>query len=212
MPAGAGDAVAVDLEQGRHHGYVGKGLAKSRHVLPMQRRAAVIQQPCSRQDVWAARDAAEDRAFSRKPSQPREARLVVERRRVAARADEQHVGGALAARSAVGNDRDAVRGRHRLARRGRMPPAIQRLSREQVGRAQGLDGRGVGHQREVGHQKKADRPEILAHGGNGQTSDVKCQSCRGQALETRPMRYSHWQPSHQRSDRQPELEAGLARA
>ena len=42
--AGAGDAIAVDLEQRRHDRDIGEGLAEGGQVLPMQRGAALIEQ------------------------------------------------------------------------------------------------------------------------------------------------------------------------
>src|SRR5665811_1501347 len=188
--ARTGDAVAVDLEQGRHHGHVGEGFAKSRQMFPVQRRPALIQQPRARQNVWPARDATECRALARQPPQPGEARLVVEGGGVPPCAHEHHVGGAVGLGAAVRDDGHAVRGGHRLSGWCGVPPAIERLSRKQIGRAQRLDGGRVRHQREAGHQKKANCLRILAHGGKSQTSGVKCQSERKKRLETLGMRYS----------------------
>ena len=62
--AGAGDAVAVDLEQRRHHVDIGEGLAEGRQVLPMQRGAALIEQPGLGEHVRTAGDAADGDASS----------------------------------------------------------------------------------------------------------------------------------------------------
>ena len=61
--ARAGDAVAVDLEQRRHHLDIGEGLAEGRQMLPMQRRAALIEQPGLGEDVGPAGDAADGDAL-----------------------------------------------------------------------------------------------------------------------------------------------------
>ena len=63
---------------------------------------------------------------------------------------------AIVVGSAIGDDGDAVRGHNRFAAGRRVPPAIKLLAREQIGRAQRLDRRSVGHQREARHQQKAD--------------------------------------------------------
>ena len=62
----------------------------------------------------------------------------------------------------------------------RVPPAIERLARDEVRRAQRLDRRGVGHQRKAGHEQKADRLRArlhlpFAHVANCQSGVAKCQ-------------------------------------
>ena len=154
--ARAGDAVAVDLEQRRHDLDIGKGLAESRQMLPMQRRAALIEQPGLGEDVGPAGDAADGDTLPREPPEPGEHAAVVEDRGIAAGADEDHVGRPIAVGAAIGDDGDAVRGHNRLAAGRRVPPAIKLLAGEQIGGAQRLDRRGVGHQREARHQQEAD--------------------------------------------------------
>ena len=67
--------------------------------------------------------------------------------------------------AAIGDDGDAVRGHHRLAAGRRVPPAIELPAREQVGGAERLDRRGIGHQREAGHEQEAHGLRRCGAGG-----------------------------------------------
>ena len=90
--ARAGDAIAVDLEQRRRDLDIGEGFAEGRLMFPMQRRARAVEQPGFRQDVRPAGNAADGDAFAREPAQPGKGAPVVEQGRIAAGADEHHVG------------------------------------------------------------------------------------------------------------------------
>src|SRR3990170_2871856 len=63
--ARAGDPVAVDLEQRRHQGDVGKGLAEGRQMLTMEGRPSLIEQTCLGEDIGSAGNAADGDAFAR---------------------------------------------------------------------------------------------------------------------------------------------------
>ena len=127
--------------------------------------------------------------------------------------------------AAIGDDGEAVRRHHRLAAGGGVPPAIELLARDQVRRAQRLDRRGVGHQREARHEQEAHglrRSRCRAgwwpvrfawrHGAKCQTSGAKCQSKRAPRRKDRAHALFARKPPRQRGHRQPQLEADLARA
>ena len=157
--ARAGDAVAVDLEQRRHHGDVGEGLAERRQVLPVERRAALVEQSGACEDVRARRKCRRGSCLCAQAAAARRRSLLSSKRRgISAGADEapcRRAGRVPVPQSAMmATPFEAVTG---SAVGAGMPPAIERLAGQQIGRAQRLDGRGVGHQREARHQQKADR-------------------------------------------------------
>src|SRR4029079_17312089 len=133
--AGAGDAVAVDLEQRRRHGDLGKRLPKGWLVFPMQRHPVPVENACLREKVGTAGNAADGDATAGEAAEPSEYRSVVEQGWVAAGADEQHIYISLRSEIAVGDDGQAIRGHDRLAAWGGVPPAIERPPREQIGGA-----------------------------------------------------------------------------
>ena len=206
---------------------VGKGLAEGRQVLPVERGAALVEQPGVGQHVGAARDAADGDASAREPAEPGEGRRSANVAGLPPAQTNTMSASRSVVRAAIGDDGDAVRGRHRLAARGGVPPAVELLAREQIGGAQRLDRRGIGHQREVRDQQEADG--LRAPGSRGAASRrgrrrlswacAKCQSgggkCQSAALavaQDRAMRYSVFSLARQCAHRQPHLEAGLARA
>ena len=149
-------------------------------MLPMQRHTALIEKTGARENVRTAGDAADGDAAAGELAEPGKHGLVVEGGGVAAGADEQHVDIAVGACADIGEDGKAVRGHHRLAARCRVPPAIERLARDEVRRAQGLDGRGIGHQRKAGYEQEAHRlrPRLRlfsGHVANCQAGVAKCQ-------------------------------------
>ena len=115
----AGDAVAVDLDKGRHHWDIGKGLGKWRAEISSTKRARSIQQPGLGDYVWPAGDAADGDTLPREPPEPAEHVVVEEGRRVAAGAyaDITSAVRCLSVSSAIGDDGDAVRGHNRFRRR-----------------------------------------------------------------------------------------------
>src|SRR6188472_3564180 len=162
-------------------------------MLPMQRGASLAEQARLGEDVRAGGDAADGYAFTRKPPQPREHRLVVEDRGIAAGADENHVCLPVGTGAIVGDDGESVGRGHRPASGRGVPPAVKLLAGEQICRSKWLDRRRIRHERKARYQQEADRLRgnlILAHGAKRQSSVAKCQSGpRGQRT-MRPMRYS----------------------
>ena len=133
-----------------------KFLGEGGQVIPMDRRAEAVEQARARQRIGAARNAAKHRAAPGEAAQPRECLRVNESGGIAARTHQQPVEIELVAGFGIGTKHHAV-GRRRLRPvEGDVAPAIERFARQQISRAQRLDRRGVGHQREAGQQEKAD--------------------------------------------------------
>ena len=94
--AGAGDPLALDLEQRADHLDVGIALLEGRHVLPVQRAAPAREQAGAGQQIGAAGNASQRHPAPGEPAQPREEGGIVELGRIAAGADEDAVGGDVA--------------------------------------------------------------------------------------------------------------------
>src|SRR5215471_847830 len=98
--ARTGDPVAVDLEQRWHDGDIGKGLAEGRQMFPVERGAAFIEETRSGEEIRSAGNSAEDGTSAGEPPEPGEHRAIVEKGRVAAGTDKDHVGSTVGAGAA----------------------------------------------------------------------------------------------------------------
>ena len=107
-----------------------------------------------REDERPAGDTADPRAAGRKTAQRSEGRPIIERRRIAAGADQQQIEFSdIADFRSAWNCSAAGRCRHRVSHRD-VHPAIKLSSGEKVGGAQRLDDARVRHQRKAGHQQQ----------------------------------------------------------
>src|SRR6476620_409461 len=126
--SGAGNPVAVDLEQRGRDGDIREIFAEGWLMLPMERDAAAVEKAGASENIGSAGDPADGYAAPSELAEPGKYLFVVEGGGVAAGADEQHVDVAVRDCADVGNDGEAVRGHDRLGARGRVPPTIKRLA------------------------------------------------------------------------------------
>ena len=154
--AGAGHPVAVDHVTRAAQRQIGKFLGKGLRMFPVDGHAVAGHDAGAGKDERPTRDAAHAHASLRQAPEPGEGGAMDELGRVAAGADEEQIEIEIVAdprragqcRAAGGHD-------DRLLMRD-VHPAIEFAPDEMIGGAQGLDRRGVGHQRQPWDDQKAD--------------------------------------------------------
>ncbi len=154
--AGAGEAVAIDLEQAAGDVELGESLAEARQVLPMDGAAIAVEHPGLGQEMGAGAQRPDIGAAARRPAQPIDQPTIHMVLDVDAAADQHRrmLGDRL--EIAIGHDLQAVRRLDRLAV-GRMHgPDIELLLGLAVGKAQRLDRRGHRHHGEIGDENERD--------------------------------------------------------
>ena len=150
--SGAGHAVTVDDIAGAGQEQIGKFLGEGRSMFPVDGHAIAAHDAGTRENERPARHAADAKPALRQLPQPGEGRAMGELRRIAAGADEQQIEGEIIADAGIRRDGGA-RGRgDDLVLVRDMDPTIERAAGEKIGGAQGLDRRGIGHEREARHQ------------------------------------------------------------
>jgi hypothetical protein len=142
-PAGAGQPVAVDLEQVRGHVDFGKLLDEARQVFPVDRALVTLEQARPREQMRTGAHRPDGRAGAIGAAQPGEQLAILNPLRAKTAAydhdralpsrPDRDVGERL-----VGRDQAAVAGAHRPAAPRHDLPAVQLPIRHTVGDAQRL--------------------------------------------------------------------------
>ena len=158
-------AVAVHDVDGAGEHDVGIGLGHRGGMLPMHRHVIAIHDAGLGEDHRPARYPADPDTLRGERAQPGQCCAISERHGIAARADEQEIERPRLIRHHAGHGGAAGGGHHAGARRD-VNPAVKLPTRQQVGGAQRLHHRGIGHQREAGDEQQADILWRVWHGAN----------------------------------------------
>ena len=207
--AGAGQPVAVDLEQVGGDIDLGKLLDEARQVLPMDGALVAVQQSRPREQVGAGAHRADGGAGAIGAAQPGEQLAVVNplRAETAAQDDDRtgppRADGDVGERL-VGRDQTAVAGAHRSAALRHDLPAVQLPIRHAIGDAQRLERRGERDHREVGHEHEGEafraarqefdatrRPSLGDGTMHGGALEVLAARCRKSAIRMSMPRRAH---------------------
>src|SRR5690606_9405650 len=155
-PPGAGEAVAVDLEELVADIELGKLLHEGGQIFPMDRAGHVVQQASLGEDVGSGAHGTQGAALPRHPAQPGDEAPVVDLLNVHAAAERD--GLKFARRFKIpfrGKDQPAGGG-NGFAVDGEDGPAIKFAIAQTIGLPQGFDGSGKGDHRKTREEDETD--------------------------------------------------------
>ncbi|SMC97624.1 hypothetical protein SAMN06297251_11599 [Fulvimarina manganoxydans] len=154
--AGASQAPAIDLVDRGDETRLREGLCEGCRVLPVDRAAIPVEKTGGGQHERPARDTGKPCSAAGETSQPGKGRLVIEGRWIARRTDNEAVIVLRLADRVIGREGQAGRGLDHTPFERHMAPAVEVAAGQDIGGAEGLDRRGVGHRRKARHQEEAE--------------------------------------------------------